>query len=264
MTRIKRVIKFVKLNNYHSHFALELLLLIIMVITVGGNLLLKANFKGTSVSERSLLFAFLKKNPEMNQKLFDTYESYVQLAEVRQSGLPAARQVLAASTVASSKEAPETKNAELPVMGGSALLKPNPASSSALPHKDIEVYAVRGGDTVSRIAAAYGIDERTIISENNLSSTGNIKPGQELRILPTTGVIHTVKDGETMEKIAKKYDVELEDILDYNEIEIEDLIAPGDVIITPHGVKPVPPTPQRQQYLADVKKEDYKKSPSTG
>ena len=65
------------------------------------------------------------------------------------------------------------------------------------------------------------MSESTITIENKLASADSIKPGQDLVILPTSGVKHVVKDGETLEAIAKKYNVELEDVLEYNEIEIE-------------------------------------------
>src|SRR3989338_3050325 len=249
MAKISRLIRLIKFNNYHSHFAVEVLLLIIMVITATGNFFMD--------SESSVLSAVLKTNPALNQKLVDVYESQVEIASAP-SGLPAARQVLAASTV-SKPTVVKTATSALPDLAGSALLKPNPAESTSLPHKDIEIYQVRSGDTVARIAASYGVDTRTIISENQLSASGAVKAGQELRILPTSGVKHTVKNGETLQAIAKKYNVGLEDILDYNEIEVEDLILPGDEIIIPNGTVPLPSTPQRQQYLADVRREDYQK-----
>lgn len=255
MAKFSRFIRFLKLNNYHSHFAVELLLLTIMVSTVCGNLLLQANLKRAVASDTSLLFSYIQNNPELNPRL---YESYATVRENLAQNFPLEKQVLAAAAQAQTDDA--SASAPLPTLSGSALLKPNPAGGLPVYGRDLEVYEVRGGDTVGQIAAYYNVSERTIIDENGLSGAALIRPGQTLRILPITGVKHTVKDGETLGSISKKYNVDLETIIEYNEIEIEEHIFPGEEIIIPNGVKPRPATPERQQYLADLKKEDYQKA----
>ena len=252
MAKISRFIKFVKLNNYHSHFAVEFFLLVVLMLTVGANLFIRANASLAKISERSLLFVYLKNHPERNEKLVQAYESVNHTV----TSMSAVRQVLAATT-AGADDASHDSHMPLPTQSGQALVKPNPSSSgSPSPNHDVQVYQVRGGDTVSRIAAAYGVSESTITIENKLASADSIKPGQDLVILPTSGVKHVVKDGETLEAIAKKYNVELEDVLEYNEIEIENVIQPGEEIIVPNATVKTPPTPERQQYLAKLKKPD--------
>lgn len=247
-----------------THFAVEGLLLLILGFTVTTNLLLKTNSRNATAQNQSLFFVYLKNHPELNGKLLDAYESVnMQLSKtstlLAQNNLPTARQVLAASTVVVNQDAPKT-SAPLASLSGSTVLKPNPSSSNNLPLKrDVEIYQVRGGDTLARIASAYGVTVDTIVWENNLPASGNIKPGQELKILPVSGIEYTVKPGETISGIAKKYNVDPEDIMDYNNIESEELIFPGDVIIIPNGIKKAPPTPQRQEYLAGLQKDDYKK-----
>ena len=258
MAKISRLIRILKLNNYHSHFAVELLLVIIVVIAASGNLMLKANLSRAAVSDKSLLFAYLQENSDLNEKLYNSFETVnVRVAD----NSPLEKQVLAASVKAETS-APE-QLALLPTLSGQTLLKPNSASNGNLLKKDIEVYEVKGGDTIAQIAAEYNVSQRTITDENGLSDSGVIRPGQTLRILPTTGVKHIIKDGETLDSVAKKYNVDLETVLEYNEIEIIDHIFPGEEIIIPNAVNPTPatpPTPQRQQYLADLKKEDYAKA----
>ena len=245
----------VKLNKYHSHFAVEFLLLMITVFTVGLNLFLRTNLRLMLPAEHSLFFVYLKDHASLNEQLVQAYESVdVKLAEIN---LPAVRQVLAASTKNRAESLGNSREILLPTMSGSALQKPNPASSgSPLPNHDVEVYQVRGGDTVARIAASYGVSVDTILVENKLTSVETIRPGQELRILPTTGIRHVVLDGETLEGIAKKYVVDVEDILEYNDIEIEDVVQPGDELIIPNAKVKVEPTPARKQYLANLKKPD--------
>lgn len=260
MAKISQIFRKIKYSNFHfhfAHFAVEFLLLLILVFTVGTNLFLRTNSNKATSSNRSLFFVYLKNYPRLNEKLVDAYESVNLIAS--KNNLTSARQILAASTI--EKETVNKKNqAPLPTLSGSVLLKPNlPSSSPMLTKRDVEIYQVRGGDTVARIASAYGVSVDTILWANNLSTAGLIKPGQELKILPVSGIAHTVKEGETISSIAKKYGVDAEDILEYNEIEIEDHILPGEEIIIPNAVKKTPPSPQRKEYLAGLQKEDYKK-----
>ncbi len=261
------------LNNkftLFSHFFPELLVLLIMTLTVGTNLLLRTNSsKGAPPINQSLFFIYLKNHPELNEKLVQAYES----VNLRLTQKPdVTKQILAASTKdkgepgggGSGGGSDSASATPQPTLSGSALLKPNPASGAGAPlvaKRDIEVYKVRAGDTVARIAGAYGVDVNTILWENNLSAASYIRPDQELRILPVSGVHHTIKDGETISSIAKKYGLtepeDIETILEYNEIEIEDHIFPGEKIIIPNGIKKAPPSPQRRAYLADLQREDY-------
>ncbi len=98
----------------------------------------------------------------------------------------------------------------------------------------MSIYVVREGDTLSEIAELFDVSTNTIRWENNIGNT--IKPGQELRILPVTGVTHTIKKGDTYGKIANMYDVEIEDITIFNDLDPKELKI-GEKIIVPNGVK---------------------------
>ena len=63
-----------------------------------------------------------------------------------------------------------------------------------------------------------------------------IKEGQELVILPISGVRHVVKNGDTLKSLATKYKADLEDILSYNSLPADAKINVGDVVIIPDGV----------------------------
>jgi murein DD-endopeptidase MepM/ murein hydrolase activator NlpD len=98
----------------------------------------------------------------------------------------------------------------------------------------ISTYVVRDGDTLSSIANMFDVSINTITWANNIKNS-TIQPGQELVILPISGVRHTVKSGETVKSITNKYNAELEDVLAYNGISADAKIAAGDVIIIPNG-----------------------------
>ncbi len=100
--------------------------------------------------------------------------------------------------------------------------------------KDIISYTVRSGDSLDMIASRFGISQKTIIWANNLKGT-TIKPGQELVILPVSGVFHIVTSGDTIKGIADKYKVQSDDITEFNELEGKEDIRPGDILLVPGG-----------------------------
>ncbi|MDO8728862.1 MAG: peptidoglycan DD-metalloendopeptidase family protein [bacterium] len=99
----------------------------------------------------------------------------------------------------------------------------------------ISVYVVRNGDTLSEIAEMFGVSTNTIVWSNDIRR-GVIKEGQELVILPISGVRHVVKSGDTLKSIATKYKADLNDILLYNSFEASTKINSGDIVIIPDGV----------------------------
>ena len=106
------------------------------------------------------------------------------------------------------------------------------------PDVAITTYVVKSGDTLSGIAAKFGISVNTIRWANDLTEkTSKIAIGDELVILPVSGIEYTVKKGDTLSGIASKYDVDQEDILKYNDIE-KDAIKVGMDLIIP-GAEPI-------------------------
>ena len=99
----------------------------------------------------------------------------------------------------------------------------------------ISIYIVRQDDTLSGIAEMFGVSTNTIIWANDLRNT-SIKEGQELLILPISGVRHIIKSGDTLQSIAKSYKVDLDDILSYNDLSTGSKINIGDAIIIPNGI----------------------------
>ena len=98
----------------------------------------------------------------------------------------------------------------------------------------ISVYTVRSGDTLSTIANMFGVSTNTIIWANELRGS-HISIGQELVILPISGIQHTVAKGDTLKSIAKKYSTDLGDILSYNGLTEDSSLTLGQVIIVPDG-----------------------------
>lgn len=105
----------------------------------------------------------------------------------------------------------------------------------------ITVYKIQKGDTPSSIAAAFGITTNTLLWANDLKSNDIIKAGQDLAILPITGVKHKVAKKDTINSIAKKYKAEPEKIIAFNDLPADGRINQGDELIIPDGEIPRPP-----------------------
>lgn len=138
------------------------------------------------------------------------------------------------------------------VAGGSALSKPIifPGANLGSGVRDrVIVYTVQPGDSLSVIAAQFNISIATVLWENNLGLNSYIRPGDQLKILPVTGLSHTIKKGDLVTKIAKLYDAKTEEIVKFNKLKEDgsDLIV-GERIIIPNGVKP------QQRAVASVPK----------
>lgn len=125
--------------------------------------------------------------------------------------------------------------------GGGALAVPviADASESVAPRDGVETYTVADGDTISTIAAKFGVSLNTILWANNLSSRSILKPGQSLTILPTSGVLVTIKSGDTLTKLSKTYGAESAAILEANKLADASAIAIGQKIVIPGGTPPI-------------------------
>lgn len=103
----------------------------------------------------------------------------------------------------------------------------------------VKKYTVVSGDTVSSIAKLFSVSQSTVIIENNIIK-GRLKIGQDLTILPVSGIKYKIKSGDNISLIAYRHSVKKEVILDFNQIENEDSIKIGAEIIIPGGKKYAP------------------------
>jgi len=104
-------------------------------------------------------------------------------------------------------------------------------------------YIVREGDTISGIASAFGLDQKSIIWANpDLQANPNrLRVGQELVIPPADGVLHTIQRGDTLLGIARQYGVTMNAILDsqYNPVLDPEALKVGEKIFVPGGKMPI-------------------------
>jgi len=104
-------------------------------------------------------------------------------------------------------------------------------------------YIVKGGDTLSSIAANYeGLSVESILWANDMDENSYIKPGDKLLIPRSNGVLVTVKSGDTIYSLAKEYSASDQAIADANWLDYPFDLTVGQQLFIPDGKKPTPVT----------------------
>lgn len=104
--------------------------------------------------------------------------------------------------------------------------------------QDVFIYAVQEGDTLGSIAQKYNINSNTVLWANDLSNADMIHPGDQLFILPVSGVQYTVKSGDTIDSVAKRFKGQTGEIIAFNELPANGDLIEGQEIIIPDGTDP--------------------------
>ena len=115
---------------------------------------------------------------------------------------------------------------------------------SQKPRDQVITYKAEKGDTLSTIADKFGVSTDTIRWANDLTSD-DVSIGQDVKIPPVTGIVHTVEAGETIQSIAKKYKTDAQKIVNFPFNDFADLetfsLSVGQTLIVPDGVQPQAP-----------------------
>lgn len=95
-------------------------------------------------------------------------------------------------------------------------------------------YVVKSGDTLGKIAAAYGLAVKDLVDANSIENADLIRVGAKLTI-PTVDTTkrHIVVAGDTLGKIAKTYGYTVANLVSANGIKNADLIKVGQLIVFP-------------------------------
>lgn len=114
------------------------------------------------------------------------------------------------------------------------LTKPQVINTALKSRADIQTYVTVAGDTVSGVAAKFGITSDSIRWSNGINGDA-VAPGTALVIPPVSGVVYTVKSGDTPDSLAAKFHSNRDQIIAYNDAEIAGL-QPGEQIIIPNAI----------------------------
>jgi murein DD-endopeptidase MepM/ murein hydrolase activator NlpD len=124
-------------------------------------------------------------------------------------------------------------------------------AAAAPPPQAGDVYVVRAGDTLSSIAARFGLELSDIAAANNLSNTNLIFVGQRL-VLPSSqppapptatspsgspaSMVYVVQASDTLFSIATRFGVKMADIVLVNNIQDANYIDVGQRLLIPTSV----------------------------
>lgn len=118
------------------------------------------------------------------------------------------------------------------------------------PRTEVEIYTVVEGDTVIGIAEKYGLRPQTVLWGNYYTlrdDPHNLRPGQQLNILPVDGTYYEWQAGDGLNGVAEFFGATPEDILGFpaNELDAASIgdfsnpnIASGTWLIVPGGERP--------------------------
>lgn len=109
------------------------------------------------------------------------------------------------------------------------------APAAPVGRRGTETYVVRSGDTLATIARRYQVDVATIQWANNITRVNSLKPGDNLRIPPASGVLHMIKKGETVQQIAKSYKVDATVITTANNLSAKSSLSIGQELFIPNA-----------------------------
>jgi len=109
------------------------------------------------------------------------------------------------------------------------------------PRVDVILYSVQPGDSVFSIAQKFNLEPETILWGNAQvleDDPHQLRPGQELNVLPIDGVYYQWQQGDSLEGVADAFETSADAILDWpgNDFDvIEQSIDPGTWVIVPGG-----------------------------
>lgn len=118
------------------------------------------------------------------------------------------------------------------------------------------VHVVQPGETLSAIAARYGVDMQSLAQANGISNPSLIRSGQRLTIpggvsgagtaavsvaaaAPASGGVYVVRSGDTLAAIASRYGTSVSAIANANRISNPSQIRVGQRLVIPAGSAPV-------------------------
>ncbi len=121
------------------------------------------------------------------------------------------------------------------IYAGETLLVPtNEADDNSSTGENTEIYTVKSGDTLSRIAQRYNTTVMRIASDNNIQNIHLIYPGQQLQVRSDCRYdcghrLYTVRRGDTLWSISRRYNTSIANIVRLNRIQNPNLIYPGQI-----------------------------------
>lgn len=135
--------------------------------------------------------------------------------------------------------------------------------SSSIVQGGVLTYKVKRGDSLSQIAADFGISVQTIIGSNPQVRSGSLQVDQELTILPVSGVLYQIKEGETPESVAAAFNLTVQQLQEFNRSANFGAFGPGLTLVIP-GASPLAVARLDREYAKLPDLRDYFVFPAEG
>lgn len=205
------------------------------VIVLAVIVLFVLQAKSASVSSRVTVASETTTNVANNvaNPLDQVSSADIALTVARLSSLPETTAITNQAQTDAADVALASSNADV-------IAKPQVVATALKSKADISQYTSAAGDTVSSLAAKFGVTSDSIRWSNDLSSDA-ITAGTKLTIPPVSGIVYTVKAGDTPDSLANKFRADKDKIIAYNDAELTGLTV-GDQIIIPNATKVAPVT----------------------
>lgn len=181
------------------------------------------------------------------------------------TALPAVQtQKIPASLAAAIQAQAQASAVPANVIPASAVAATIPAAMQPMAPAVPATYTIVRGDTISGIAARYGLNTNTVLQLNGLSANTIIYPGQQIKLsgsgaapsapapaprpapspAPSSAASYTVVPGDTLGGIAARHGVALSDVFNWNGLNGRSIIYPGQKIKVSAGTSaPAPAAP---------------------
>ena len=99
-----------------------------------------------------------------------------------------------------------------------------------------DVYTVKLGDTIEKIASSYNTDINELVKLNGIIDLYNLKNGMKI-LVPNDDKnpyrYYTVKKGDTILDIALKYNIDYKLLIKLNGLDENDYIYPNQTLVLP-------------------------------
>jgi len=117
------------------------------------------------------------------------------------------------------------------------LVRPPMANTLGASSERLQImhYDTQPGDTISGLADRFDISDNTIAWANQLSPDQSLAAGQQLIILPVSGVLYSATTGDTVDEIARRFQTDAGAIAQFNQISVATDLAVGTQLVIPGG-----------------------------
>jgi membrane-bound lytic murein transglycosylase D len=94
-------------------------------------------------------------------------------------------------------------------------------------------HRVRRGETLSGLAAEYGVTVRQLRAWNGLGSSQELRAGKRIRVAAASSRVHRVRKGETLTSLARRYGVSVRALRAANGLSTGDALRAGATLKIP-------------------------------